>query len=231
MSNPRYKRPINRRDEANTKLGLASLLWMLIGAIIAVMIGVFFYLSPLFDGFSREVDVNPDAQVTPLPQDTPPTSEYEFYEILPKREFRGDTPNLEDSNDTAAVSTRIDAVVEAPKHTKEQEAQITVVEEDETYDEPSPTSTKNEENIHIEASKRTYILQIRSYDNPEDADRKRAEVRMTGIEAKVVRRLDIAGEELYQVVSNPTNSKEDIIKMRQHLSNNGIDALIIEQRR
>lgn len=230
MSNKRYKKPINRQDEANTKTGLASLLWMLVGAIIAVMVGVFFYLSPLFDGFNREVDVNPDAQVTPLPQDGASKSEYEFYEVLPNREFRGDNPNLEDTTQSPPVSTKVDAVVEAPKNTKEeQEAQITVVEEDETYDDPSPAATQND-NIHIEASKRTYILQIRSYDNPEDADRKRAEVMMTGVEAKVVRRLDASGAELYQVVSNATTSKDEIIRTRQRLSDNGIDSLVIEQR-
>lgn len=225
MSSKHRKTAVNRQDEAKAKSGLASLLWMFIGAIIAVMVGVFFYLSPLFDGFHREVDVNPDIEVTPLPQEEPPKNEYEFYEVLPKREFQAHRPNANHNSEPAHVATHIDAVVEAPKPA--QEEQITVVEEDETYDEPT---TNDDDKIRIEASKRTYILQVRSFDNPEEADRKRAEVMMMGVDAKVVRRTDNAGTELYQVVSNPTTSKEEIFKMRQRLSDNGIDALIIEQR-
>lgn len=240
MSNKRYKTPINRQTQAKTTTGLNSLLWMFVGAIIAVMVGVFFYLSPLFDGFRNEVDVNPNIDVTPLPQETKPTTEYEFYEILPKRNFRTDGAEL-DSNATKSQTTnsQIDVVVQAPKsdNTQETKSKNTATEEDTTGGESSSIhKTQNtpsevvKGDIHIQKNSHTYILQIRSYDNPEEADQKRAEVMMAGINAKVIRRVDdTTGIELYQVVSDVMN-RETAIRASSRLRENGIDSLIIEQR-
>ncbi|UZA29651.1 hypothetical protein LP097_12165 [Moraxella bovis] len=47
---------------------------------------IFLYLSPLFDSFKTEVEVNPPTKVEPLPQKEQ-ANNYEFYEVLPTREF------------------------------------------------------------------------------------------------------------------------------------------------
>lgn len=233
MSNKRYKDPISRHEQTQTKTGLNSLLWMFVGAIIAVMVGVFFYLSPLFDGYRNEVDVNPDVKVTPLPQqETSSAADYEFYEILPNRNFANENIQLDKNHtNTSPDDVAVDVVVQAPK--QESEPDITVVEEDATYDEPAQTTQEKPDvsdgDIHIQKSNRTYVLQVRSYDNAQDADRKRAEVIMAGVDVKVVRRVDSTGMEIYQVVSAPMNSREAAMRARQRLSENGIDVLIIEQ--
>lgn len=247
-----YKQPISRKVKECTNTGVMSLLWMFIGAIIAVMIGVFLYLSPLFEGY-RKVDVNPEVKVELLANDsdTKAGKDYEFYDILPKRKFQGSESGLGDEPEELEVQPRPaqksspDVVVSAKKSAED--ADITIVEGDDTYDgdngdervvaqktrsKTSKTEDADKEidKIQISANKVSYILQIRSYKNAEEADKKRAEVLMAGIEAQVIRTKDPSGVELYRVISTPMNSRAAAIEAERQLSESGIDALIVEQR-
>lgn len=247
-----YKQPISRKVKERTNTGVMSLLWMFIGAIIAVMIGVFLYLSPLFEGY-RKVDVNPEVKVEPLANesDTKAGKDYEFYDILPKRKFQGSESGLGDEPEELEVQPRPaqksspDVVVSAKKSAED--ADITIVEGDDTYDgdngdervvaqktrsKTSKTEDADKEidKIQISANKVSYILQIRSYKNAEEADKKRTEVLMAGIEAQVIRTKDPSGVELYRVISTPMNSRAAAIEAERQLSESGIDALIVEQR-
>ncbi len=247
-----YKQPISRKVKERTNTGVMSLLWMFIGAIIAVMIGVFLYLSPLFEGY-RKVDVNPEVKVEPLANDSDAKAgkDYEFYDILPKRKFQGSESGLGDEPEELEVQPRPaqksspDVVVSAKKSAED--ADITIVEGDDTYDgdngdervvaqktrsKTSKTEDADKEidKIQISANKVSYILQIRSYKNAEEADKKRAEVLMAGIEAQVIRTKDPSGVELYRVISTPMNSRAAAIEAERQLSESGIDALIVEQR-
>lgn len=240
-----YKQPISRKTKERTNKGMMSLLWMFIGAIITVMIGVFLYLSPLFEGY-RKVDVNPEIKVEPIANQTENTSQdYEFYEVLPKRKFQGSQSGLGDEPaepEVQSIPTQksSDAVVSAKKSA--QDATVTVVEGGDTYDGEEPAQKTSSETtkaadtdkeidkIQISANKITYILQIRSYTNAEEADKKRAEVLMAGIEAQVVRIKDPSGVELYRVISSPMTSRAAAIEAERQLSENGIDALVVEQR-
>lgn len=239
-----YKAPVDRKTQERTKAGWQSLLWMFVGAVIAVMIGVFLYLSPLFDGFRKEVEPNTPAEVTPLPTPTEKKGEYEFYEILPERKFQGSGSGLGTAPEPQTTEAEqpkrkydVDAVVVAPKSANDE---ITVVEEDATYDEADPatgndTATQSgtsdrQGEIKVSKSNSTYILQVRSYDNADDADRKLAEVIMAGVDAHVVQRQDASGVELYQVISQPMNSKAAAYAAEQKLSEYGIDSIVVEQR-
>lgn len=230
-----YDKPISRQQKDRISSGLASLLWMFVGAMIAVMVGVFLYLSPLFDGFKVDVDVNPSVAVQPLPTTSEQPESYEFYEVLPKREFQmGRSMVGEKTEETAAASSvKPDVVVNADKATKvitpaekvdTQNQGVAIVEEETTYDDDD-TAT---DNIKISTTKKSYILQIRSYDNPEEADLMRAEVMMAGVDARVIKRMD-NGMEIYQVVSNVMNASE-VSRASHRLKENGIDALIVEQK-
>lgn len=252
MMSKEYKQPISRKVKERTNTGVMSLLWMFIGAIIAVMIGVFLYLSPLFEGY-RKVDVNPEVKVEPLANesDAKAGKDYEFYDILPKRKFQGSESGLGDEPEELEVQPRPaqksspDVVVSAKKSAED--ADITIVEGDDTYDgdngdervvsqktrsKTSKTEDADKEidKIQISANKVSYILQIRSYKNAEEADKKRAEVLMAGIEAQVIRTKDPSGVELYRVISTPMNSRAAAIEAERQLSESGIDALIVEQR-
>lgn len=252
MMSKEYKQPISRKVKERTNTGVMSLLWMFIGAIIAVMIGVFLYLSPLFEGY-RKVDVNPEVKVESLANesDTKAGKDYEFYDILPKRKFQGSESGLGDEPEELEVQPRPaqksspDVVVSAKKSAED--ADITIVEGDDTYDgdngdervvaqktrsKTSKTEDADKEidKIQISANKVSYILQIRSYKNAEEADKKRTEVLMAGIEAQVIRTKDPSGVELYRVISTPMNSRAAAIEAERQLSESGIDALIVEQR-
>lgn len=237
MTKHSYDKPISHEQKTRTASGLSSLLWMFVGALIAVMIGVFLYLSPLFDSFKTDVEVNPPVQVEPLPQKEQ-ADNYDFYEVLPKREFEtGTNANSAEKDPEAQTTAKAtpDAVVIAKKAevsdvvdetSTADTADVVIEEEDVTYeDEPVPQGS-----IQISASQNSYILQIRSYDNPEDADRMRAEVMMAGVDARIVQRTD--GEvTLYQVISNTMNSREEALLTSKRLSRSGIDSLVVEQRR
>lgn len=230
-----YDKPISRQQKDRISSGLASLLWMFVGAMIAVMVGVFLYLSPLFDGFKVDVDVNPSVAVQPLPTTSEQPESYEFYEVLPKREFQTGRSVVGEKTEETAVASSVkpDVVVNADKATKvitsaekvdTQNQGVAIVEEETTYDDDD-TAT---DNIKISTTKKSYILQIRSYDNPEEADLMRAEVMMAGVDARVIKRMD-NGMEIYQVVSNVMNASE-VSHASRRLKDNGIDALIVEQK-
>lgn len=229
-----YDKPISRQQKDRISSGLASLLWMFVGAMIAVMVGVFLYLSPLFDGFKVDVDVNPSVAVQPLPTTSEQPESYEFYEVLPKREFQMGRSVVGEKTEEVAVASSVkpDVVVNADKATKvitsaekvdTQNQGVAIVEEETTYD-----GDDAKDNIKISTTKKSYILQIRSYDNPEEADLMRAEVMMAGVDARVIKRMD-NGMEIYQVVSNVMNASE-VSHASRRLKDNGIDALIVEQK-
>lgn len=229
-----YDKPISRQQKDRISSGLASLLWMFVGAMIAVMVGVFLYLSPLFDGFKVDVDVNSSVAVQPLPTTSEQPESYEFYEVLPKREFQMGRSVVGEKTEEVAVASSVkpDVVVNADKATKvitpaekvdTQNQGVAIVEEETTYD-----GDDTKDDIKISIAQNSYILQIRSYDNPEEADLMRAEVMMSGVDARVIKRMD-NGMEIYQVVSNVMNASE-VSHASRRLKDNGIDALIVEQK-
>ncbi|MFC0820154.1 SPOR domain-containing protein [Moraxella marmotae] len=230
-----YKDEIHRR-----RTGLSSLLWMFVGAFIVVAMAVILYLSPLFDGFRQETITEPEAPVEPI--DTPKTAmEFEFYEVLPEQKFqsipegvsiqeqKASTPLPEPVTDLVLNSNNNQS---ADKPDDEPAAIIAIVEENRTYDEPSNPLTADESKRGIgqqKISQGNYILQIKSYQNAEDADLKRAEVLMSGVDAIVIRHETKNGNYLYQVISTPMSHSE-AAAASVRLRNNGIDSLLIEQR-
>ncbi|WP_019672392.1 SPOR domain-containing protein [Psychrobacter lutiphocae] len=109
------------------------------------------------------------------------------------------------------------------------EPDIVIVEEEGTYDDVSSTQQTNQP--VVAEPKQSYILQINSYSNAEEADKRRAQVLLAGVDAKVVKNTKNNGQVLYQVVSSTMTSKQAVAVAQQRLQNNGIDSLIVEQRR
>lgn len=217
---------VDKELETRKKSGMQSLVMMLVGACLAVMIGVFLYLSPFFNQ-KNSVPLNAPLEVVPLSESEVQQS-FEFYEVLPEQEFRSIPEGVsvqDDRQDTPQELTVDEVVYKERKDADKSEAldEIVVVEENATYDDPVPI-------INIEPVS-TYILQIRSYNNADEADRRRAEVLMTGVDAEVVKRGDGMGGTLYQVVSVPFISKEAAMTAYKRLQSNGIDSVVVEQKR
>ncbi|OOR84120.1 SPOR domain-containing protein [Moraxella canis] len=223
------------KDEVhNRSLGLSSLLWIVVGLLVAAMLVVFLYLSPLFDGFGQRVDPEPEAAVEPITANEPDI-EFEFYEVLPEQKFQSipEGVSIQDREEDSLPKPSTDVVInQSTQADTSQPASISIVEENTTYDEPSNPLTTNDPAQTGETApsnrQSQYILQIKSYEKAEDADLKRAEVLMAGVDAIVVRQ-DTKDGYVYQVISTPMTQKE-ASTASVRLRNNGIDALLIEQR-
>lgn len=206
----RYKQPIHRDTEARTRSGLLSLFWMFVGAVIAVMVGVFLYMSPLFDGFRKEVEVNPPAEVAPVPQ-TPQKNEYEFYEILPKREFKGGGAGLGEQKPAETE------VVPPPADIPEEDGNIEIVEENATYDdpaEPAQTAPKSGQ----------YVLKLQNPKEIEDIDRVISELKMLGVDFEP--RYDLETGEVVDITS-VSMSKSLAYETHTLLDKNGIKSIVV----
>ncbi len=245
----------------------SGLLWMFVGAILTLMIGVFLYLSPLFD-FSPAgaPETDPNRQVQPRVNTDVDNGDYEFYDILPDQEMatipdeaignsNGDQIGSIEAFEPDVVITQPNSpqenagnagISESTTSEPDQGAQnnagsndsdngIVVIEENATYDGTPPSTTTKPNNAPITAPKpvaaTTYILQINSFGNADEADRRRAQVLMAGIDAKVVKNTTGSGAPIYQVISRPMNNRQTVTSAQQRLQNNGIDSIIVEQRR
>ncbi|MDN5619847.1 MAG: SPOR domain-containing protein [Psychrobacter sp.] len=254
--------------EKRKSSSVSGLLWMFVGAILTLMIGVFIYLSPLFnfspaDGSAKS---DPDRQVQPRVDTDTDNGDYEFYDILPNQEMATipDEDIAEIDNDQIGDigAFEPDVVVTQPETTEtdgtgsfgnaertivepdsnEGGDDIVVVEEDATYDGTPPASnnsaaTRNNNagagTASIQAAKpaATYILQINSFSDADEADRRRAQVLMAGVDARVIKNTTGNGLPIYQVISRPMNNRQAVTTAQQRLQNNGIDSIIVEQRR
>lgn len=202
-------------EENRKKEAMRGLFFMLLGAVIAGMVGVFFYLSPFLGKEKTSPALNEPVKVTPINTENKPNDEYRFYEILPKQDFQS-TPDGASMQDKPKQKEElpVDKVVKtAPPETM-------VVEEDdsETYDDISISAVP----------KSTYILQVRSFENSDEADQKRAEVLMAGVDAEIVKR-EINGTVLYQVVSSAFDTEEEAVFAYNRLQSSGIDAVVVER--
>ncbi|MDN5566169.1 MAG: SPOR domain-containing protein [Psychrobacter sp.] len=248
---------------------VSGLLWMFVGAILTLMIGVFLYLSPLFD-FSPagESENDPDRQVEPRVNTDVDNSDYEFYDILPNQEMATIPDEAIGNSDSEQIGTieafEPDVVItqpESPTNNSDSgnfgvtenttieptrgaqsnagnttDNDIVIVEENATYDGTAPSTTPTRPNnttatVQKPATAATYILQINSFGNADEADRRRAQVLMAGVDATVIKNTTGSGAPIYQVISRPMNNRQVVNNAQQRLQNNGIDSIIVEQRR
>ncbi len=257
--------------EKRKKSSVSGLLWMFVGAVLTLMIGVFLYLSPLFNFSPADSQSanDPNRQVEPRVETDTDNADYEFYDILPNQEmatipdedigeldndslngindFEADvvvtqpeTSNSNDSNFGISESTTIQ-----PSNDNNAAAntdnEITIVEENATYDGTAPTANERANSTNTaagsgtanvqKAQPATYILQINSFGDADEADRRRAQVLMAGVDARVVKNTTGNGLPIYQVISRPMNNRQAVANAQQRLQNNGIDSIIVEQRR
>lgn len=269
--------------EKRKSSSVSGLLWMFVGAVLTLMIGVFLYLSPLFDFSPADSSVSdPDRQVQPRVDTDTDNGDYEFYDILPNQEMATipdeDIGEVDDRRIGGISDFEPDAVVTQPENNSANRNEdtgnfgisestviepsrgnsnnnaagngsdtndIVIVEEDATYDgtpsASSNSSTSNRPNnagastgtasVQKAAPAATYILQINSFGNADEADRRRAQVLMAGVDAKVVKNTTGNGLPIYQVISRPMNNRQAVASAQQRLQNNGIDSIIVEQRR
>ncbi|MCH7337854.1 SPOR domain-containing protein [Acinetobacter sp. NIPH 2699] len=134
--------------------------------------------------------------------------DYRFYDLLPQQQV---TPIPE----------------QAVPETKQQ-GNIVIIES------PRLETTTTEDSANISASEQTppapttYILQVRSYPDPDSADARRAEIILNGLSADVVRTVE-NGQTWYRVFSGPYDSQEAALAAQQTLQHSGIDSIVIKR--
>ena len=253
--------------EKRKKSSASGLLWMFVGAVLTLMIGVFLYLSPWFNFNPTGSAVDSNKQIQQRVDPDADNGDYEFYDILPNQEMAtipdeefdktdsdqmGQITNFEPDvivnqaeGDTANGNEGTGNISEGSSSEPNTGAvngndDIVIVEEEATYDGAPATSNTgtsaskpNAGTASIQAAKpaATYILQINSFGDADEADRRRAQVLMAGVDAKVVKNTTNNGLPIYQVISRPMNSRQAVATAQQRLQNNGIDSIIVEQRR
>ena len=274
------KKPKGATEKRKTS-SVSGLLWMFVGAVLTLMIGVFLYLSPLFNfspaGSGEGTDA--DRQVQQRVDTDTDNGDYEFYDILPNQEMATIPDEDFGEGSSSSQSGQItdfepDVVVNQPENTapsnndagnfgisesttiepsrsnnannaanSSSDDDIVIVEEDATYDgtpaanntgaAANRANTANASNASIQPAKpaATYILQINSFGDADEADRRRAQVLMAGVDARVVKNTTSNGLPIYQVISRPMNNRQAVATAQQRLQNNGIDSIIVEQRR
>ena len=74
----------------------------------------------------------------------------------------------------------------------------------------------------------SYILQVRSYPDPDSADARRAEIILNGLSADVVKTVE-GGKTWYRVVSGPYDTQEAAVIAQQTLQHSGIDSIVVKR--
>ncbi len=133
------------------------------------------------------------------------------------------------SNKNSSSTKTNQIAKKADKSTKEQKAERAVAKPVQPEKKAYISKASNNSKPVISSGK-SYILQINSYDNATDADKRRAQVLMAGVDASVIKN-STNNTLVYQVVSKSMNSPTEVIRAQQRLHKNGIDSLIVEQRR
>lgn len=134
--------------------------------------------------------------------------DYRFYDLLPQQQV---TPIPQQAVPEAPVNAQ-PTIVEAP-----QAPQPTTSEEPTEVTSTAPAETKP-----------SYILQVRSYADPDSADARRAEILLNGLSADVIKTTD-NGKVWYRVISGPYESQSAAVIAQKTLQNSGIDSIVVKR--
>ncbi|MCO8045182.1 SPOR domain-containing protein [Acinetobacter bohemicus] len=180
-----------------------------LGTLVIILIVLSFLMALLL--WKPWEPVKPKNQVTSQHYQEEETNEdYRFYDLLPQQQV---TPIPEQAVPEAKSQDTI-VIVEAPKpEVTEPESTLEPGQEMTEAPQPAPAS---------------YILQVRSFDDPDQADARRAEIILNGLSADVVRSVE-NGKIWYRVVSGPYDSADAAIIAQQTLQNSGIDSIVVKR--
>ncbi|KGT47891.1 MULTISPECIES: SPOR domain-containing protein [Acinetobacter] len=178
-----------------------------LGTLVIILIVLSFLVALMLWKPWEPVKPNNNQTTSEHYEEEDTNKDYRFYDLLPKQQV---TPIPEQA---VPETTKQDAVVivEAPKAEEEQ-----TPAEPGLIDEPAAP-------VH------SYILQVRSYDDPDQADARRAEIILNGLSADVVRSVE-NGKVWYRVVSGPYDSVEAAVIAQQTLQHSGIDSIVVKQK-
>ncbi|EXB76081.1 SPOR domain-containing protein [Acinetobacter sp. 1475718] len=143
-------------------------------------------------------------------QEEDTNKDYRFYDLLPQQQV---TPIPEQAipeskNQGSAM------IVEAPSTTQPAASESVGID-------PNQSATTPQQP--------TYILQVRSYNDPDQADARRAEIILNGLSADVVKSTE-NGQTWYRVISGPYDTQDAALAAQQTLQHSGIDSIVIKRK-
>ncbi|MBN6541128.1 SPOR domain-containing protein [Acinetobacter pittii] len=141
-------------------------------------------------------------------QEEDTNKDYRFYDLLPQQQV---TPIPEQAiPESKNQGTAM--IVEAPSTTQPAASESVGID-------PNQSATTPQQP--------TYILQVRSYNDPDQADARRAEIILNGLSADVVKSTE-NGQTWYRVISGPYDTQDAALAAQQTLQHSGIDSIVIK---
>jgi cell division protein FtsN len=154
--------------------------------------------------------VKPKNQINSEHYQEDTNKDYRFYDLLPQQQV---TPIPEQAVPESKNSSTV-VIVEAPEAEPAINTPVT-----------EPSLEASEAPV---AHQPSYILQVRSYSDPDSADARRAEIILNGLSADVVKSVE-NGQTWYRVMSGPYDSPEAAIMAQQTLQRSGIDSIVVKR--
>ncbi|NUF14469.1 SPOR domain-containing protein [Acinetobacter lactucae] len=143
-------------------------------------------------------------------QEEDTNKDYRFYDLLPQQQV---TPIPEQAiPESKNQGTAM--IVEAPSTTQPAASESVGIDSDQSATIPQQP---------------TYILQVRSYNDPDQADARRAEIILNGLSADVVKSTE-NGQTWYRVISGPYDTQDAALAAQQTLQHSGIDSIVIKRK-
>ncbi|ARD30486.1 MULTISPECIES: SPOR domain-containing protein [Acinetobacter calcoaceticus/baumannii complex] len=143
-------------------------------------------------------------------QEEDTNKDYRFYDLLPQQQV---TPIPEQAiPESKNQGTAM--IVEAPSTTQPAASESVGID-------PNQSATTPQQP--------TYILQVRSYNDPDQADARRAEIILNGLSADVLKSTE-NGQTWYRVISGPYDTQDAALAAQQTLQHSGIDSIVIKRK-
>ena len=196
------QRGVSERPNKPKKPLIPKWLGMLVAILAILCVGVMLMLWQPWQPVPAKNQVTSDHY-----QEEDTNKDYRFYDLLPQQQV---TPIPEQAVPETKQQGNV-VIIESPKP--------------ETTTEDPTAITSTEPTAPAQAS---YILQVRSYPDPDSADARRAEIILNGLSADVVKTVE-NGQIWYRVFSGPYDSQDAALAAQQTLQHSGIDSIVIKR--
>ncbi|MCM1960646.1 SPOR domain-containing protein [Acinetobacter modestus] len=196
------QRGVSERPNKPKKPLIPKWLGMLVAILAILCVGVMLMLWQPWQPVPAKNQVTSDHY-----QEEDTNKDYRFYDLLPQQQV---TPIPEQAVPETKQQANV-VIIESPKP--------------ETTTEDPTAITSTEPAAPAQAS---YILQVRSYPDPDSADARRAEIILNGLSADVVKTVE-NGQTWYRVFSGPYDSQDAALAAQQTLQHSGIDSIVIKR--
>ena len=196
------QRGVSERPNKPKKPLIPKWLGMLVAILAILCVGVMLMLWQPWQPVPAKNQVTSDHY-----QEEDTNKDYRFYDLLPQQQV---TPIPEQAVPVTKQQGNV-VIIESPKP--------------ETTTADPTTITSTEPTAPVQAS---YILQVRSYPDPDSADARRAEIILNGLSADIVKTVE-NGQTWYRVFSGPYDSQDAALAAQQTLQHSGIDSIVIKR--